>query len=98
MAQVDYELDRSPFDNQLDWSPVNYKLDWPTAETQLDWPSVKKTTDVFFKISKFSAHRFRAWCNSHSRHISYLGFIMTIMIVISSAHERKLYPLYVHLN
>ena len=27
-----------------------------------------------------------------------LGFIMTIVIVISSAHERKLYPMCVHLN
>ena len=35
MAQVDYQLDRSPFDDQLDWSPVNYQFDWSTAETQL---------------------------------------------------------------
>ena len=28
-----------------------------------------------------------------SRHISYLGFIMTIVIFISFAHERKLYPM-----
>ena len=30
--------------------------------------------------------------------ISYLGFIMTIVIVISSVRERKLYPMSVHLN
>ena len=35
MAQVNNQLDRSPFDNQLDWPPVNYQLDWPTVETQL---------------------------------------------------------------
>ena len=34
----------------------------------------------------------------HSPVISYLGFIMTIMIVISFARKRKLYPMYVHLN
>ena len=55
-------------------------------------------TDVFFKIPKFSAHRFWAWHHSHSSRISYLGFIMTIVIVISSAHERRLYPMSVHLN
>ena len=53
---------------------------------------------VFFKILKFSAHRFRAWRHSHSSPISCLGFIMTIVIVIPFAHERKLYPMSVHLN
>ena len=55
-------------------------------------------TDVFFKIPKFSAHCFRAWRHSHSSPIFYLGFIMAIVIVISSAHERKLYPMSVHLK
>ena len=55
-------------------------------------------TDVFFKIAKFSAHCFRAWRHSHSSPISYLGFIMTVVIVISSVCERKLYPMSVHLN
>ena len=50
-------------------------------------------TDVFFKIPKFLAHHFWAWRHSLSSHISYLGFIMTIMIVISSVRERKLYPI-----
>ena len=77
MAQVDYQLDRSSFDNQL------------------DLPTVEYPTNAFFKISKFSGHRFR---HSHSTLISYLGFIMTIVIVISSGHERKLYPMFVHLN
>ena len=35
----------------------------------------------------------RAWYHSHSSPISYLGFIMTIVIVISFALERKLYPM-----
>ena len=74
---------------QLDWPPVNYQLDSPTVE----YP-----TDVFFKIPKFSAHSFRAWRHSHSSHISNPEFTMTILIVISSARERKLYPMSVHLN
>ena len=58
------------------------------------------STDVFLKIPKFSAHCFRAWRHSHSSPISYLGFTMTIVIVIiiSSVRERKLYPMSVHLN
>ena len=98
MAQVDYQLDRSPFDNQLDWSPGNYQLDSPTIEYPTQLAHSKNPTDVFFKIPKFSAHRFRAWRHSHSSFISYLGFVMTIVIVISSANERKLYPMSVHLN
>ena len=74
---------------QLDWPLVNYRLDSPTVE----YP-----TDVFFKIFKFSAHCFRAWRHSQSSLIFYLGFIMTIVIVISSMRERKLYPVSVHLN
>ena len=33
----------------------------------------KNPTDAFFKISNFSAHRFRSWCHSHSSPISYLA-------------------------
>ena len=49
-------------------------------------------TDSFWKSSNSQDHRFRAWRHSHSTHISYLGFIMTIVIVISFARKRKLYP------
>ena len=34
------------------------------------------STNVFFKITKFSAHRFRAWRHSHPSRISYLGFLL----------------------
>ena len=54
----------------------------------------RDSTDVLFKIPKLSAHRF--WACSHSH--SYLGFIMTIVSVISSARERKQYPMSLHLN
>ena len=36
--------------------------------------------------------------NHYTTGTSYLGFIMTIVIVIFFAHERKLYPMSVHLN
>ena len=32
--------------------------------------------NFFFKITKFSAHRFRAWRHSHPSHISSLGFLL----------------------
>ena len=51
------------------------------------------STAVIFKILKFSAHLFWAWRHPHSSFISNLGFIMTMLIVISFAHERKLYPM-----
>ena len=78
MAQVDKQHERSPFDNQLDWSPVNYQLDWPTAETQLrSFPKSPNSQPIA------SGHDV-----IHTPVISYQGFIMTIVIVISSAHER----------
>ena len=48
---------------------------------------------LFSKSSNSQDHCFQAWRHSHSSPISYLGFIMTIVIVISFAHERKLYPM-----
>ena len=50
-------------------------------------------TASFSKSSNSQDHRFWAWSHSHSSPISYLGFIMTIVIVISFARERKLYPM-----
>ena len=44
----------------------------------------------FSKSSNSPDHCIRAW---HSSPISYLGFIMTIVIVISFPHEHKLYPM-----
>ena len=84
MALVDYQLDRSPFDNQLDWSPVNYQLDLPTVESQLTSFS-KSPNSQPIASGHDVVHTLAP--------ISYLGFIMTIVIVISSARERKLYPM-----
>ena len=55
-------------------------------------------TKSFSKFSKFSAHLFWAWHHLHSSLISCLGFIMTMVIIISFAHERKLHQLGTHLN
>ena len=56
------------------------------------WPKVNSQL-TFSKSSNSQDHRFRAWRHSHSSFISYLGFIMTIVIAISFARERKLYPM-----
>ena len=98
MAKVNSQLEWLQSSTQLRWPTVKTQLDWPPVNYQLDLPTVEYLTDVFFKIAEFSAHRIRAWRHSHSSLIPYLGFIMTIEIVISSAHERKLYPMSVHLN
>ena len=49
-------------------------------------------TDSFSKSSNSQDHHFRAWRHSHSSIISYLVFIMSIVIVLSFAHERKTVP------
>ena len=55
-------------------------------------------TDCSSKSLNSLAHCFQAWYHSHSSLISYLGFIMAIVIIISFAREHKLYPMSVHLN
>ena len=48
---------------------------------------------LFFKILKFSGSSLPSKTSFTLQPISYLGFIMTIVIVISFAYERKLYPM-----
>ena len=57
------------------------------------WPKVNFGTASFSKSSNSRDHCFQAWCHSHSSIISYQGFIMTIVIVISFSLEHKLYPM-----
>ena len=45
-----------------------------------------------FKILKFSGPSLPAMTSSTLQLISYLGFIITIVIVISFVHERKTVP------
>ena len=53
---------------------------------------------LIFKILKFSAHLFWAWRHPHSSLIFCLRFIMTMVIVTSFVHKRKLHQLTTHLN
>ena len=62
------------------------------------WSKVNSQLPFFSKSSNSQDHHFQAWRPSHSSLISYLGFIMTIVIVISFVHEHKLYPMTVHLD
>ena len=76
------------------WSDpnVNCLPQWQKTQLSTDMAQNQLPPDVIFKIFKFSSHRFWAWRHSHNSPLSYLGFIMTIVIVISFARERKLYP------
>ena len=47
---------------------------------------------LFSKSSNSQDHLFRTWRHPHSSNIPYLGFIMTMVIVISFAHEHKTAP------
>ena len=49
-------------------------------------------TDSFSKSLNSQDHRLPAWRHSHSCLISYLGFIMTIVVAIFFAGERKTVP------
>ena len=72
------------------WSNVNLQIH---GRTSASGHHGRNSTDVIFKILKFSAHLFWTRSHSHSSLISCLGFIMAMVIVISFAHERKLYPM-----
>ena len=66
---------------------------WQTTQLSAYMVQSQLPTDTFSKSSNSQDHRFRAWRRSRYSLISYLGFIMTIVIVISFVHERKLYPM-----
>ena len=82
------------------WSDPNFNCLPLRQTTQLSAYMAPKSTPNwrFSKSSNSQDHCFQAWCHSHFSLISYLGFIMTIVIVISFAHKHKLYPMSVHLN
>ena len=67
---------------------------WPGVDqlwvTEGPRPSVCKLILSLASYTNSPDHSFRAWRHSHSSPISYLGFIMTIVIVISSARQRRL--------
>ena len=75
------------------WSELNFYCLPLKQTTQLSAYIVHSQlpTDSFWKSSNPQDHRFRV-CHSLSSPIFYLGFIMTIVIVMSFAHERKTVP------
>ena len=64
----------------------------PNTQFSPQWSNLNFSTDSFSKSSNSPDHLFRAWRHPHSSLISCLGFIMTMVIVISFAHERKTAP------
>ena len=85
-------------ENLTQWQRTQFSI--YMAKTQLSACMVQSQTLnwLFFKILKFSAHLCWAWCHPDSSPIFWLGFIMTITIVISFACKHKLYPMIVHLD
>ena len=77
------------------WSDPNFNCLPLRQTTQLYAYIVQSQllTNPFSKSSNSQDYHFRAWCHSHSNLVSHLGFIMTIVIVIYFARERKLYPM-----
>ena len=54
----------------------NKRAAHPVATSWTGPAQSRISTNVFFKIIKFSAHRFRAWRHSHPSLISNLGFLL----------------------
>ena len=72
-----------------------FQLFAPMAETKLSATMVQcqLSTDFFFKILKFSGPSIPSMTSSIPQpHCLSGGFIMTMVIVISFAHERKTAP------
>ena len=80
----------------LQWSRSNPQLStlpqWQKLHSLPPWSNVSFQQTLFQKTSNSQDHLFRAWRYPHPSLISCLGFIMTIVIVISFAHERKTVP------
>ena len=95
------------------WSNVNLQLDGRTSTSQHDGRTqflntmvgtqllhtmVGTQVNLLSKSSKFSAYLFCSWHHPHSSLISCLGFIMTMVIVISFARKCKPHQLTPHLS
>ena len=82
------------------WSNLNFNClpQWQRTQVSAYMVQCQLSTESFSKSSKFSARLFWTWRYPHSSLISCLEFIMPIVIVISFARERKLYPMAMHLN
>ena len=91
------------------WSKLNFSPSWsdPNFNCLHQWKITQLSVyvahsqlpnDSFLKSSNSQDHHFRATRHSHSGSVFYLRFIMTIMIVISFANERKSVPNAMYLN
>ena len=65
---------------------------WQRTQLSASMVQCQPSTAVIFKILKFSAYFFWTWHHPHSSLIYCLGFIMTTVIVLSFAPERKTVP------
>ena len=80
--------------NPITSSTAKIQLYGSMTETQLSAAMVQSQllTDSFLKSSNSQDHFFLAWRHPHSSPISFLGFIITMVIVISFVPERKTVP------
>ena len=68
----------------------NKRAAHPVAPSWTGPAQCRISTNFFFKITKFSAHRFQLWRHSHPSPIYYLGFLLW--------HLWLSYPLHVNVN
>ena len=83
------------------WSNVNLQLHSQTSNSQHHSRTPTSQSDVnwiFFKIFQILCPSFLGMTSSTLQPIFFLGFILTMVIVISFARERKLHQLTTHLN
>ena len=64
----------------------------PKNPTTSSVAQIQLSIDSFSKSSNSQDLLSRAWRHPHSSPISFLGFIMTMVIAVSFAHERKTVP------
>ena len=76
----------SDFNFSTPWSDINFSAPW----SDFNW--------IFFKIFQILSPSLLTWHHPHSSFFSCLGFIMTMVIVISFARERKQHQLTTHPN
>ena len=78
--------------NYIFKGPISTSTQWKRTQFSAYMIQYQHSTASFSKSSNSRDHLFWSWRHPHSRPISCLWFIMTMVIVISFAHESKTVP------
>ena len=92
LRSLSVEVRKTPTTSSTRWTNPQLSTQWQRTQFSAYMVQSQISTASFLKSSNSQDHLFWAWHHLHSSLISCLGFIMTMVIVIPFARERKIVP------